>query len=492
LNIKSQNRFIFSKYCFYFKYQMKSNKIKMEDSQEFNSSKQLELIDNNEKGFVTDKHLPKTNDNKTTEKNRYKTIFNTWMRETSSHGLPNVIKTEYWIMKIFWLLFYGVALSYFIYTLTVSWMNYFAYRTLTSVSNQNDEIVEFVAVDFCNLNPTPYSYKQVEVSNETVYTDAISYYEQSIVNAKSYLFITDILFNNGPESTFKWNQMVISCYFNGVKCTQDDFYYYRDYDYGSCYKFNGGRIKSLKNLTTNGSINTVDYFEEEVDLKSVTDSGASNGLRLEIFVGDPQRVTYSNKNGIKLIVHNSSIDIFPGEQGIEASTGQQTNVAVSRTWTNKLGPPYSNCIRDLNKSIEQFSRSDTNNLTRILTSMRDVYKIKIYNQKFCLQLCKQDYIVETCGCYDTTLPFPSEEMATFYKTNRRGYIEPLDFFNDSRIITPCIRFSRDDIIEWECLTNAQQNYFSEKMRKCLNKCPLECETVRIEQEISTSDYPSLW
>jgi hypothetical protein len=423
---------------------------------------------------------------------KYKLIFEDWMTNTTSHGLPNVIKTKYWFIKIFWLLFYIIAFCYFSYTLVQTWVDYFSYGVLTTLTNVNDEIVDFPAVDFCNLNPTPLDLNRSYTYDLSEYNDSISFYDELIDEIRGYLYISDIVNNVGSTMTFRFNQMIISCYFNGVKCTQDDFYYYRDYDYGSCYKFNGGRIKSLKNITRNGLLNTPYYLEKEVDLKNITDSGASNGLRLEIFVGDPQKVTYSNKNGIKLIVHNSSIDIFPGEQGIEASTGQQTNVAVSRTWTNKLGPPYSNCIRDLNKSIEQYSRESDLKLNSILTRMRDVYNMTIYCQKTCFQICKQDYINKTCGCYDSRLPLPTKEIADFYQQHRVEYNNPFDFFNDSRITTPCVKYSNFNLVDMTCLSNARKSYVKNEMQKCLNKCPLECETVRIEQEISTSDYPSLW
>jgi hypothetical protein len=430
------------------------------------------------------------NKTQSTSRQNKKKIIENWIKETSSHGLPNVIKSKYWFIKIFWLFVYTLSFCYFSYTLTQSWLKYFSFGILTTLSNRNDEIVEFPAVDFCNLNPSPQDFNRSFFFNKLNYNDSISYYDDLSDGIKSLLYIKDMTTGQNPDITFKFNQMVISCYFNGIKCTQDDFYYYRDYNYGSCYKFNGGQIKSFKNYTTNGTMYTVNFLEKQVDLKTVTNSGPDNGLRLEVFVGDPTKVIYSNRNGIKLIVHNASIDTFPGDQGIEVSTGCQTNVAVSRTYTNKLGSPYSNCIRDLKESIDHYSNLDDTELTEILKKMQNVYKMKIYCQKTCLNMCKQNFIVKSCGCYDLKLPLPMEEISNFYKIHQNEYNDTIYFMYDTRITTPCLKFKINDM---NCLLNARKSYtVKDGIQKCLKKCPLECETVKIEQEISSSDYPSLW
>ena len=49
---------------------------------------------------------------------------------------------------------------------------------------------------------------------------------------------------------FYLSQMLVSCKFNGVPCSLDSFYYYHDYDYGSCYRFNGGKTNNSTNVNS--------------------------------------------------------------------------------------------------------------------------------------------------------------------------------------------------------------------------------------------------
>lgn len=52
-----------------------------------------------------------------------------------------------------------------------------------------------------------------------------------------------------------------------------------------------------------------------------------------------------------MIVHNQSVIPFPDEDGIDVAVGLQTNVAISRTFYNRLSDPYSNCIKDLSATV---------------------------------------------------------------------------------------------------------------------------------------------
>ena len=62
---------------------------------------------------------------------------------------------------------------------------------------------------------------------------------------------------------FTLDTMLISCFYNGLKCSKSDFTYNYTYEYGNCYTFN-----------KNGS-------------RTTKISGAGTGLQLELFVGVP-------------------------------------------------------------------------------------------------------------------------------------------------------------------------------------------------------------
>ena len=80
-----------------------------------------------------------------------------------------------------------------------------------------------------------------------------------------------------PESLgFRLSRMLISCYFRGQNCSIQDFYYYHDFYYGSCYRFNGGP----KDKAQNGI-----QKHAPSEINKVSKSGWRNGLRLELYAG---------------------------------------------------------------------------------------------------------------------------------------------------------------------------------------------------------------
>ena len=59
------------------------------------------------------------------------------------------------------------------------------------------------------------------------------------------------------------------------------------------------------------------------------------------------------KSGFRVIVHNQSVIPFPDEDGIDVAVGLQTNVAISRTFYNRLPDPYSKCIDSFTSTVAQ-------------------------------------------------------------------------------------------------------------------------------------------
>ena len=48
------------------------------------------------------------------------------------------------------------------------------------------------------------------------------------------------------------DDMLISCYFNGVACNSSDFIYFRTHDFGNCYTFNG-LVTDVKQVSRTGT-----------------------------------------------------------------------------------------------------------------------------------------------------------------------------------------------------------------------------------------------
>ena len=132
-----------------------------------------------------------------------------------------------------------------------------------------------------NLNSFDTSISgSYDLLNKTISTFNISYTDMKESYISTFNKLNKLLKSNAMSDLksnssttfkdygFKLESMLISCYFDGTKCTVSDFTYYYTYEYGNCYIFNL-------------------YINSSTSLKTISGSGPSNGLNMEIFVGYP-------------------------------------------------------------------------------------------------------------------------------------------------------------------------------------------------------------
>lgn len=113
---------------------------------------------------------------------------------------------------------------------------------------------------------------------KSIYDDLLEYTDAANDQFKAKI---ESLGNNGSIELqvygFYLSQMLISCRFRGKRCYRSDFYYYHDYHYGSCFRFNGG----LRDKAQSG----IRYFYPS-SIRKISKPGWRNGLRLELYTGE--------------------------------------------------------------------------------------------------------------------------------------------------------------------------------------------------------------
>ena len=162
----------------------------------------------------------------------------------------------------------------------------------------------------------------------------------------------------------------------------------------------------------------------------------------------------NNDYGLVVRIDNVSHVIDYSKDGIFISAGTHTYLAVNREFKTSLPKPYSNCD-DL--STNSFS-SDLYNL---ISNSKYVY-----SQKFCLQQCLQDLLIQKCNC-----------SASFFTSIRNG------LFCSSNNQTICILLGYYG-------TYLQNNYVE---NVCLPQCPLECNSSKVTYSSSSNQIvPSIY
>jgi hypothetical protein len=236
---------------------------------------------------------------------------------------------------------------------------------------------------------------------------------------------------------FTLDTMLISCYYNNQRCNKSDFTWFRTFEYGNCYTFNG----------------VFDQNKNMVDSKTTSKAGPSNGLVLELFIGaGGKQDFYTMKQGILVLVHERGVHPLIKYEGYYAQGSTVTNIGISKTKYSKKEYPYSDCRKDV---------------STILPTDSDIFiktkKLGKYYQKLCYEICLQEkYIIPNCGCSDPSIPITDPiQVVCNNVTSLRCVKEEKDKFDKMKITDTCDSF-----------------------------CPLECNSTTYSATLSSASYPT--
>lgn len=222
------------------------------------------------------------------------------------------------------------------------------------------------------------------------------------------------------------DEMLISCSYNLFTCDKNDFDFYWSNTYGNCYQFNTGKNSSLKMLTT---------------------GGRQNGFKLDLYAGVPKdELSFLKSNGIIIFIHNSSNIPIMTMEGINLSTGFETEILLSQVIYKRLASPFDNCVEDFDSYLYK----------------KTIKLNSIYRQKLCMQLCYQETLIQNCNCYEiNSFKIPGSKPCTLTEITC-VYDVITKFFNGS---------------------NSQSS-------DCLKECPQECNIYSYNIKSFQSNFPT--
>jgi len=389
-------------------------------------------------------------------------IFNEILDRISDskvHGIGNIVKAKSSILRIIWVLCLLASTTLCVYELVTAILVYYQFGVKQITTIKYEAPSKFPSIDVCNVIPYDAADSEVitlvasivssnnftsgQFANPKDYTDQIL----TLIKANSAKLSINGNFNQF-ENSYNLEDMMISCFFEGIACNLSRFYYYNDFNYGNCFSFNNNQVNNAGHgNTTNSSILTSSF------------SGFSKGFQLEMYTGSPANQIYSYSNGLRVTVHNQTTIVFPFDDGLNVPNGMQTNLIVKRTFFSHLNAPYSNCLTD---PVDYTQNT-------ILKVMASNYSMgtAVYKQSYCLKVCLQQHIVSICGCYD--MSFPS-------------------LISNDSILRGC--YEQADLT---CINSAYLQYIAiDHDIYCYAQCPLECTEIIIDLEHSYSNYPTSW
>ena len=363
-----------------------------------------------------------------------------------------VVDSKHWLGQVAWLLFFVVFSGATAWLVLLSLLNYFEYELVSKIEVINERPAQFPAITICSSNP--FSSEQSQSLIEKIVDESIgvdyfanltyweAYYQMTNLThlAKMFVQTSAEYAQKGNKSTLGFNlhNVTQNCMFNQKWCSwyyeeniYTDFNWYYSFDYGNCYQFNAG-------------LNASDL---RVNSQKVNREGVTFGLSLWIgpLLNGNSKYPIAESKGLKVFIHNQSY--APSfSKGVNVNVGAETNLAISRSYSRNFPRPYSDCV-DLDSSQSEMYAYIRTNLSQA------------YRQQDCLDLCFQKKIMANCACY-----YP-----------KYAQMEP-----DS---PPCLNLTQLDCIH-EQYSNLDEDPCS------MYECPLECETITYDVEVSSLKYPS--
>lgn len=193
--------------------------------------------------------------------------------DSTIHGCGMFLRSENWVIRTKWILFGLGSFSYLIYLVTTTLIEFHRDEVAVSISRHQELPATFPAVTVCNINPFnelyAYSYLINKTSDAACFklttgdafsdclnsTDTNSAFDEFIEKMKRVIANDDTL----TAYDYYWygydlkTDMMVSCTFNGIKCTANDFKQFWNNNYGNCYTFNYATAPKYRITSAYGS-----------------------------------------------------------------------------------------------------------------------------------------------------------------------------------------------------------------------------------------------
>ena len=361
-------------------------------------------------------------------------------------NFKKVVETENIAGKLLWLLIFLGALGGTVWIVILSIQSYLKYDVITKIEKIDERPAKFPAVTICNANPFTSLHAQDLIEKFINETYGFNYFystDRSIQDIFSmaysagelallHVVTADEYKSYENKSKLAKKYLNGDCTFSRKPCVANLSWLW-SFDFGNCFQFNAD---------TNST-------DESAKIQKVGRAGKEEGFQIQLgpMKSENKRYPLYTSGGVYLFVHDPAFGPTYS-QGISVQEGQNMYVAVSRTITRKQPRPYSDCV-DLASS-----KSDLYKYIRFTLK-------QAYRQQDCLDLCFQKKVIAKCKCYHPKYPMVVAN-------------------------TPACRNLPQLYCSYAQITQMNSSVIEDDCAK--NECPLECETVTYDTEVSSLTY----
>ncbi|CAF0995026.1 unnamed protein product [Brachionus calyciflorus] len=163
----------------------------------------------------------------------FKKILSEIITSSTSHGLPNIIRSDRILIKILWILSTFISGSICTYLIIESIMKYYQYDVITKIRVTEEITTEFPTITVCNLNLFTNKKSLDALQNLNLSTFPNNLYFQ--IQMKFSVDQNELnLYGDSKEKLVRY------LFMNHEKISLDTIVHYTHPEYGNCFKINSG------------------------------------------------------------------------------------------------------------------------------------------------------------------------------------------------------------------------------------------------------------
>jgi hypothetical protein len=371
---------------------------------------------------------------------KIKNLILQWSQSVTYHCFPKIFKEKTrFCMRFIWALIFLIFSSFTCYILVNNIISYYKYSVVSTIQIVNEQKSVFPLVTICNSNPFVTKYAENLTRNL-----AKEFFQVDLDNNLSFAFYV----NNFPNKLASYMTSYINDPNYGdenrkrLSANLSEIIISCFFNYVPCNLTN-----DFQWFFHSSYGNCIQFNTNSFNLKMSTYQGKAYGLQLILGpLINQNKYPFTLSTGLKVLINNHSYALKSEDNLISIEPGKETDIIVERTLISNTPKPYSGCtyLSDaINSELYKF----------VLNSN------KTYRQKDCIDFCYQRFIQKKCNCFDTTLP-------PFYQT------------------LPCLNLTQVD---------CSIKIFIQDFDKfsCDLECPLECDFVAYNLQVSSLAFPSL-
>ena len=196
-----------------------------------------------------------------TLKGKLKKEFVRWCQFSTINGLSHIARSNSWFTRTLWILLFLLSFSLCLFTIIQSLIAYENHAVSVTFKRVQELPAIFPAVTICNINPfneIRLQSSKVEkiyffLNEESFNTRNTNAAFENFTNRVKRVIANDKSLSDRDrfELGFRLDDdMLVSCEYNGIFCSEKDFFRFWSNEYGNCYTFNAGTTKPLKTSTT--------------------------------------------------------------------------------------------------------------------------------------------------------------------------------------------------------------------------------------------------